>query len=141
MSRMEQSFKGMQNRSKKMDDMARRVERLRMENLSQTNAKINTMGGKENLVDQNQGIFSSQPMISPKNIFHKDNHASFSLEETYVMSNLIEKSSFYACEKNFKDQIEHNVKGNDDVILEDTDMLCDDQRSYTNNDFSLNLKV
>ena len=65
MSRMEQLLKGLQNTSKKMNDMARRVEKLRMENLDQPNAKIDVMGGKESLVEQNQCIFSSQPTISP----------------------------------------------------------------------------
>ena len=46
-------------------------------------------------------------MINPKNIFHENNHASFSLEENSVISNLNEKSSFYSCEINFEDQMEH----------------------------------
>ena len=141
MSRMEQLLKGMQNTSEKMDDMERGVEKLRMENLNQTTTKIDIMGGKENEFDHNQGIFSSQPMINPKNIFHEDNHASFSLEENSVISNLNEKSSFYSCEINFEDQMEHNVKGNDDLILEDIDMQCEDQRFHMNTDFSLNQEV
>ena len=141
MSRMEQLLKGMQNTSEKMDDMARRVEKLRMENLNQTTIKTDIMGGEENEFDHNQGIFSSQPMINPKNIFQEDNHASFSLEENYAISYLNEKSSFYSCGINFEEQMEHNVKGNDDLILEDIDMLCEDQMSYINNDFALNQEV
>ena len=80
------------------------------ENLIQLKAKIDTMEVKENDVNHNQGTFSSQPQIIPKNIFHEDNHASFSLEENHVISNLNGKSSFNPCEVYFEDNMEQKEK-------------------------------
>ena len=48
------------------------------------------------------------------------------------------RSHHYSYDIIFSDQIEHSVKGNDDFILEDIDILCEDQMSYMNDDFSLN---
>ena len=89
----------------------------------------------------------SQPTIHLKNIFHLDNHASLCLEENYVISGLNEKSSFHPYEISFEDEIEKNEKRNDDFILEDIDpifpnesrdMIYKDQKSYMDDDFSLN---
>ena len=64
MSEMELLLKGAQNTSKKMGDMARRVEKLRMENLGQRNAKIDIMGGIKNEVDRNQGTMINHTTIN-----------------------------------------------------------------------------
>ena len=86
-------------------------------------------------------------MIHFKNTFHVDNHASLRLKENYVISSLNEKSSFHPYEISFHDEIEKNEKRNDDLILEDIDpvlpnesldMIYEDQKSYEDDDFSLN---
>ena len=89
----------------------------------------------------------SQPTIDFQNTFHVNNHASLRLEENYVISSLNEKSSFHPYEISFEDEIEKNEKRNDDSILEDIDpivpnesldMIYEDQKSYVDDDFSLN---